>query len=51
MNGTEGEKAVTVNSWEDAKHYIYNITIGIEEIFVEPKVADWTPVTVPVPIP
>lgn len=51
MSGTEGEKAVTVNSWEDAKHYTYNITIGLEEILIEPTVADWTPVTVEVPVP
>lgn len=48
MSGTTTDGAVTVNSWEPAKHYIYNITIGIEEILIVPTVEDWTEVTVPV---
>lgn len=50
MSGTTTDGAVTVNSWEPAKHYIYNITIGIEEILIAPTVEDWTEVTVPVAV-
>lgn len=31
------------NTWKAGFHYIYNITIGTDEILVEPKVAEWTP--------
>lgn len=40
---------VTISSWEPAKHYIYNVVMGLEEILIEPTVADWTPVTVEMP--
>lgn len=50
MSGTEGGETVTVNSWEPAKHYTYNISIGIEEILIAPTVENWSEVTVAVPI-
>lgn len=45
MSGKEGDQDVTVNAWEPAKHYIYNISIGIEEILITPTVENWTEVT------
>lgn len=48
MNGTQGEETVTVNAWDPAKHYTYNITIGIEEILIAPTVTPWEEVTVAV---
>lgn len=39
-----------LSQWEPAKHYTYTITIGTEEILVDPVVAGWTPVPVSVPI-
>lgn len=43
-------ETVTVNSWDPAKHYVYNVVMGLEEILIEPTVADWTPVTIAVPL-
>lgn len=40
----------TLSKWEPAKHYIYTITIGTEEILVAPQVEGWSPVPVAVPI-
>lgn len=40
---------VTISSWDPAKHYVYNVVMGLEEILIEPTVADWTPVTVELP--
>lgn len=37
-------------AWLPGKHYIYNIAVGIEEILIDPKVTDWDPVNVTVPI-
>ena len=34
-------------NWEAGKHYIYNITIGTQEILIHPKAQDWTVVTAP----
>lgn len=34
-------------NWEAGKHYIYNITIGTQEILVHPKAQDWTEITAP----
>ena len=34
-------------NWEAGKHYIYNITIGTQEIIIHPKAQDWTVVTAP----
>lgn len=45
--GTNEE--VTISSWEPAKHYTYNILMGLDEILIEPTVADWTPVTIDMP--
>ena len=42
----EDEKALT--EWEAAKHYIYNIVIGTEEILIDASVVNWTYVTIPV---
>lgn len=41
---------IKLNSWEPAKRYIYNISIGIEEILIEPTVETWTPIEINVPV-
>lgn len=41
---------IKISAWEPAKHYIYNISIGIEEILIAPTVAEWTSVTVNLPV-
>ena len=41
---------VTISSWDPAKHYVYNVVMGLEEILIEPTVADWTPVTIAMPL-
>ena len=43
-------QAITIDKWDPAKHYIYNITIGIAEILIKPEVDSWTPITVEVPV-
>lgn len=40
----------TLSSWEAAKHYIYNIVIGTEEILIDASVVNWTEVTIPVDV-
>jgi hypothetical protein len=45
-----GKNAPALTAWEPAKHYTYTITIGTEEILIEPTVADWIPVGVALPI-
>ena len=32
--------------WEPGKHYIYNLIFGLDEILINPSVADWTDVEV-----
>ena len=44
----EDDKALT--EWEAAKHYIYNIVIGTEEILIDASVVNWTDVTIPVDV-
>lgn len=39
-----------LNTWEPAKHYIYNIEIGTTEILIDPTVSGWEDVEVPVAI-
>ena len=39
-----------LDTWEPAKHYIYNIEIGTSEILIAPTVEDWTAVEVPVEV-
>ena len=54
LSGMKGKdsasKDVTVDKWEPAKHYIYNISVGLSEILIDPTVDNWTPVTVNVPV-
>lgn len=38
------------DSWKPAKKYTYTITISTTEILVDPKVTDWTPENIAVPI-
>lgn len=40
----------THTAWLPGKHYIYNVSVGIEEILIEPTVTAWDEVVVPVPI-
>lgn len=35
------------NVWEPGVHYTYNITIGTQEILIEPTVKVWDTVTAP----
>lgn len=39
-----------LDTWEPAKHYIYNIEIGTSEILIAPTVENWTEVAVPVTV-
>ena len=39
-----------LNTWEPAKHYIYNVEIGTSEILIDPSVTDWDEVEVPVEV-
>jgi hypothetical protein len=39
-----------LDTWEPAKHYIYNVEIGTSEILIDPLVKDWTNVEVPVEV-
>ena len=50
MSGTTTTGTTTLTAWEPAKHYIYNISIGLEEILIAPTVEDWAEVTVAVPV-
>lgn len=50
MEGTTTSGTTKLEAWEPAKHYTYNISISLEEILIEPKVEDWTNVTVAVPV-
>ena len=40
----------TTKAWLPGKHYIYNISVGIEEILIDPAVTAWDEVTVGVPV-
>ena len=50
MTGTTNSGTTTLNAWEPAKHYTYNISISLEEILIAPTVEDWTDLTVAVPV-
>ena len=50
MEGKTGNATAELESWEPAKHYTYNISIGLTEILIAPTVDDWTGVTVEVPV-
>lgn len=39
-----------LDTWEPAKHYVYNIEIGTTEILIDPTVGGWENVEVPVAI-
>lgn len=47
------DQALRHNKWEPAKHYTYNLTIGTDEIRVNPTVETWgakdTPISIPLP--
>ena len=54
-NGNDVNKEFTYTypvsqNWEMGKKYTYNINITLDEIEVDPEVADWTPETVTVPV-
>lgn len=38
------------SAWKPGKKYTYTITIGTTEIYIDPKVAEWEPVAMPVQI-
>lgn len=40
----EGGTPKYLSAWEPAKHYTFNISIGIEEILIAPGVTGWAPV-------
>ena len=56
VNGTADTPGMTVTldlvldedntPWEPGKHYIYNLIFGLDEILINPSVADWTDVEV-----
>ena len=56
LNGTADTPGMTVDldlvldtdntPWEPGKHYIYNLIFGLDEILINPSVADWTDVEV-----
>lgn len=50
LNKLKDKDSNTIIGWSAAKHYIYNISIGLDEILIEPEVAKWTEVTVNVPV-
>lgn len=39
-----------LDTWEPAKHYIYNVEIGTSEILIDPSVTDWEAVEIPVTV-
>lgn len=39
-----------LDTWEPAKHYIYNVEIGTSEILIDPSVTDWAEVEIPVTV-
>lgn len=41
-----GENGAKGGNWLPGKHYIYTVTIGTQEILIEPTAADWDDVTV-----
>ena len=45
LTGTMGS-----NSWQPGKKYTYTITIGTSEILIDPVVAEWDGVKVPIGI-
>ena len=50
LNSMKDDEDNTLSTWEPAKHYTYTITIGTEEILVDPKVQSWDEVKVPTTI-
>lgn len=34
-----------INKWEQSKRYTYTLTFGLDEIYLAPRVEEWTPVT------
>ena len=42
----DNEDAQGRNVWEPGKHYNYNLVFGLDEILINPSVADWTEVEV-----
>jgi hypothetical protein len=50
LNTLKDEDKKALTEWEAAKHYIYNIVIGTEEILIDASVVNWTEVTIPVEV-
>lgn len=50
LNEMKDSENAALSKWEPAKHYIYNIVIGTEEILIDASVAEWTDVEVPVSV-
>jgi hypothetical protein len=50
LNTLKDEDKKALTEWEAAKHYIYNIVIGTEEILIDASVVNWTEVTIPVDV-
>ncbi len=50
LSGMNDSKGNSLSAWEPAKHYIYNIVIGTEEILIDASVAEWVEVEVPVSV-
>lgn len=48
LNSYKTSEGTAMSKWEPAKHYTYNIEIGTSEILIQPTVAPWDEVTVPV---
>ena len=50
LAGMKDSNDASLSKWNPAKRYTYTITIGTEEIFINPTVAGWDPVNVSLPI-
>lgn len=42
--------STAIDSWEPAKHYTYNVVMGINEIYIQPTVTDWDTIEANLPI-
>lgn len=47
LAGMKDSNNKSLSRWLPAKHYTYTITIGVDQIFIDPTVAEWEDVTVP----
>ena len=46
LKGMKDDTNASLSSWLPAKHYTYTITIGVDQIYINPTVADWANVSV-----